>query len=540
MSAIKLYNSKSEALYFKDSKRNSFYEFGGIQLLPKTTYTQKSSGIELGNRYSVTAYSVDDNSYLGVVSITNVKEELNGDEVYADSTSIRVDNTALRVDSYLTGNLYWSIISESDFGNELLYLKFTYNGESYYSSPLYITALDEDRVTKFTYKDLASNEYQSIGLKTWFRQKSRQSELTVYYESSTKNTVTQNVKTNNLELYESEFMSMDDLIMTAEILESPYLYAENRKYSLFESVKIPELTQQENFGKIKFTLAPNKITTPTTSLSISELTYSSFRYIGQVLSEGNVLGTSYGVVYGTSKNPTIFSSTKILENKLLFTNVISGLSQNTTYYIRTYATNETGTYYGTESFVTTLEASVVIGTQTWSLFNLDVATYRNGDTVPQVTDPTAWGTLTTGAWCWYDNSSSNGTTYGKLYNWYAVNDSRGLAPVGYHIPTATEFNTLSTFLGGNTISGGKMKATGTSLWYPPNTGATNSSGFTGVPSGQRDFSGGFTNIQEYMFTWSKTDSGGNAAFYSLSTDNASLYTANSDKKYGMAVRLIKD
>jgi hypothetical protein len=257
MSAIKLYNSKSEALYFKDSQRNSFYEFGGIQLLPNTTYTQKSSGVELGNMYSVSAYSVDDDSYLGMIAITNVSEEINGDEIYADSTSLYVDNTSLRVDSYLTGNLYWSINSALDFGNELLYLKFTYNGNIYYSNPFYITALDEDRTTKFTYKDLASNQYQSIGLKTWFRQKSRQSELTTYYESSTKNTVTQAIKTHNLEMYESEFMSIEDLIMTAEILESPYLYIESKRYSLFEAVKIPELTQQENFGKIKFTLAPN-------------------------------------------------------------------------------------------------------------------------------------------------------------------------------------------------------------------------------------------------------------------------------------------
>jgi hypothetical protein len=104
---------------------------------------------------------------------------------------------------------------------------------------------------------LASNQYEKIGLKTWFRQKSKQTELTTYYESSTGRTVNQAIKTKNLEMYESEFMSMEDLIMTAEILESPYLYIGSTRYYLFESVKIPELTQQENFGKIKFTLAVN-------------------------------------------------------------------------------------------------------------------------------------------------------------------------------------------------------------------------------------------------------------------------------------------
>jgi hypothetical protein len=257
MSAINLYAPKEEALYFKDSQRNQFYEFGGIQLIPNITYTQKSSGIELGNGYLVYAYSVDDNSYLGSIPIINISEEINGSEYYANSTVIYVNSTTIQVDTNANSELYWSINSSLDFGNELIYLKFANNESSYYTNPFYITALDEDRTTKFTYKDLASNQYQSVGLKTWFRQKSRQSELTTYYESSTKNTVTQAVKTQNLELYESEFMSMEDLIMTAEILESPYLQIGSRRYSLFEAVKIPELTQQEKFGKIKLTLAPN-------------------------------------------------------------------------------------------------------------------------------------------------------------------------------------------------------------------------------------------------------------------------------------------
>ena len=128
MSAINLYTTKAEALYFKDSQRNNFYEFGGIQLIPNNTYTQKSSGIELGNRYSVEVYSVDDNSYLGTLPITTISEEINGNEIYADSTSLYAYNTTLRVDSYLTGDLYWSVNPMQDFGNELLYLKLSYNG----------------------------------------------------------------------------------------------------------------------------------------------------------------------------------------------------------------------------------------------------------------------------------------------------------------------------------------------------------------------------------------------------------------------------
>lgn len=96
---------------------------------------------------------------------------------------------------------------------------------------------------------------------------------------------------------------------------------------------------------------------------------------------------------------------------------------------------------------------VKIGSQTWSTKNLDVSTYRNGDATPQVKNVTAWANLTTGAWCYYENQTENGTTYVKLYNWYAVNDARGLAPNGYHIPTDDEWTTLITYLGNNFTEG---------------------------------------------------------------------------------------
>ena len=111
MSAINLYTSKSAALYFRDSQINKFYEFGGIQLLPNNTYTQKSTGVELGNVYSVAAYSVDDDSYLGMVAITNVEEEINGNEYYANSTAIYVNSTTILTDTNATSELYWSFSS---------------------------------------------------------------------------------------------------------------------------------------------------------------------------------------------------------------------------------------------------------------------------------------------------------------------------------------------------------------------------------------------------------------------------------------------
>ena len=249
MSAIKLYTSKTDAFYFKNSKRNSFYEFGAIQLIPNTTYIQKIIGLVIGvNNYTVSAYKASDNSEINPSSfIANVTYPF-----LIDNQSLKIDNTSLKIDTNMNGFFYWSITPLVDFYNELIYLKFTNGVNTYYSNPFYMTALDEDKCTNITYKESLSSFEQSIGLKVWFRQKSRQSELTSYYETKTKNTVTQAIKSHNLDMYESEFMSMEDLIMTSDILESQYLAINGSRCYLFEAIKLPELTQQENFGKIKF------------------------------------------------------------------------------------------------------------------------------------------------------------------------------------------------------------------------------------------------------------------------------------------------
>ena len=251
MSAIKLYTSKTDAFYFKDSQRNNFYEFGAIQLIPNATYIQKIIGLVIGvNNYTVSAYKANDDSEINSSSfIANVTYPL-----LIDNQALKIDNTSLKIDTNMNGFFYWSINPLVDFYNELIYLKFTNGVNTHYSNPFYITALDEDKCTNITYKESLSSFEQSIGLKIWFRQKSRQSELTSYYETMTKNTVTHTVKSNNLDMYESEFMSMEDLIMTTDILESPYLNINGITVSLFEAIKLPELTQQENFGKIKFVI----------------------------------------------------------------------------------------------------------------------------------------------------------------------------------------------------------------------------------------------------------------------------------------------
>lgn len=185
---------------------------------------------------------------------------------------------------------------------------------------------------------------------------------------------------------------------------------------------------------------------------------------------------------------------------------------------------------------------VTIGTQVWTGCNLDVTTYRNGDPIPEVTDQATWESLTTGAWCYYDNDPLN-NEYGKMYNWYAVNDPRGLAPVGYHVPTDAEWTTLSTFLGGEAVAGSKLKQTGFCHWLTPNYAATDETGFTAFGGGYRYDVTGFNNLKEMGEFWSSTE-------YNITPETAwtrTLYYTSADiyrsfifKIQGMSVRLIKD
>jgi uncharacterized protein (TIGR02145 family) len=189
-------------------------------------------------------------------------------------------------------------------------------------------------------------------------------------------------------------------------------------------------------------------------------------------------------------------------------------------------------------------ASVVVCNQVWTVKNLDVTTYRNGDLIPQVTDPIVWNSLTTGAWCYYNNDPANGAVYGKLYNWYAVNDSRGLAPEGWHIATDEEWTILSDCLGGESVAGGKMKEMGTTHWAAPNTGATNSIGFTALPGGFRVAN--FDFMGQGGEWWSSTEDTGtippgiSAWYRNIDFSGAYIGRSNSIKTAGYSVRCIED
>jgi len=183
---------------------------------------------------------------------------------------------------------------------------------------------------------------------------------------------------------------------------------------------------------------------------------------------------------------------------------------------------------------------VTIGSQQWMRQNLNVATYRDGTVIPQVSDATAWSNLTTGAWCWYNNDAANGAIYGKLYNAYAVNNAKGLCPLGWRVPSDADWNTLASFLGGNSVAGGEMKST-SPLWSSPNTGATNSSGFTGLPGGIRHENGSFVELGFNGPWWSSTDVNGEGNhLYVVASGTSSIFNVFLPFKYAISVRCIKE
>lgn len=241
---INIFRSKTEAFYFKNSQQNRFYAFTGVQLLP--------------------------NNPLKYIQVTDTPNGLNLEDWSVNVVNMCTDEktditpyfTVEKLTNSLNGNpqFYWSLENVPfDFGYELIYLEITQAmGETFYSQPFLLTEIDSEKTTQFHYKTKKSEPYQSIGVQTWFRNITRNEELTQYYEASTRNTVTQAVKVNKLEKHFTELMSLDILNHISDILICPYLYLNQIRISLFEAPKFPEVTNQENFGKMEFIVSPNK------------------------------------------------------------------------------------------------------------------------------------------------------------------------------------------------------------------------------------------------------------------------------------------
>ena len=174
--------------------------------------------------------------------------------------------------------------------------------------------------------------------------------------------------------------------------------------------------------------------------------------------------------------------------------------------------------------------------------NLATTKYNDGTSIPYVTDNSSWSSLTTPAYCWYNNDQSTyGSTYGILYNWYAVNTGN-LCPEGWHVPDDTEWQALVTYLGGNSPAGGKLKETGTTHWSSPNGGATNETGFTALPGGHRNTDGTFNNLSLFCYLWSASDAdnGTKGESWNTSWQDAYIWPVDADKKEGHSIRCVKD
>jgi uncharacterized protein (TIGR02145 family) len=183
---------------------------------------------------------------------------------------------------------------------------------------------------------------------------------------------------------------------------------------------------------------------------------------------------------------------------------------------------------------------VTIGKQVWMSENLNVDKFRNGDPILEAKTDKEWkkaGENGVPAWCYYNNNPDNGVRYGKLYNWFAVNDPRGLAPEGWKIPSDEDWTRLTDFLGGEIVAGKKMKST---EFWADNKG-TDESGFSGLPGGDRNSNGKFFRVGKYGYWWSSTESSPNTAWnHYLSCDYGSVFRIYYNKADGFSVRCLRD
>ena len=183
---------------------------------------------------------------------------------------------------------------------------------------------------------------------------------------------------------------------------------------------------------------------------------------------------------------------------------------------------------------------VLIGTQIWMVENLKTTRYNDGSKILVVSDSATWTHLTIPGYCWYMNDPANKAIYGALYNGYTVNTGK-LAPVGWHVPADTDWTTLTTYLGGDAVAGGKLKEVCTAHWFSPNTGADDRFGFTALPGGFRDYNGQFSNAGYNGFWWSSTDSAASSVwYYNLVNSHGGAIRGIDDKGNGFSVRCVLD
>jgi uncharacterized protein (TIGR02145 family) len=289
-----------------------------------------------------------------------------------------------------------------------------------------------------------------------------------------------------------------------------------------------------------------------TTAEVTNIMVRSARGGGSINDDGGSSISERGICWSTSHNPTTSSNNSSNGSGTgVYTGNLTLLQPNTIYYIRAYAINYFGTWYGNEVNFKTFAVedidgivynSVTIGTQVWLKENLRTSKFNDGEAIPLVTDKAEWAALTTPGYCWFDNDAvTYKNAYGGLYNWYAVNKGN-LCPTGWHVPTNLEWTTLADFLGGPYVAGGKLKETGTEHWSSPNIGATNETQFTALGGGGRSYDGIYNNFGIYGCWWSSSvSSPATLSFYRYIIFN-DIYLAINHflQATGFSVRCVKD
>ena len=285
-----------------------------------------------------------------------------------------------------------------------------------------------------------------------------------------------------------------------------------------------------------------------TTNSVTTITDTSAVSGGNISSDGGSAITARGIVWNKTGNPIVGTDsirTDASSTAGSYTLNLGNLNSGITYYVRAYAINVIGTSYGNQLTFTTLPVLDTIGNQyttitingeEWFRENLKTNRYANGDTIENVPTPGDWGLRTSGAWAYYNNDISNNSNFGKLYNWYAVSDVRGLCPTGWHVATDADWTSLSANYGTDAVAGKELKAT--ALWTTPNTN-TNSSGFGALPGGGRG-SLNFGDLFNKGFWWTNTAYSSAAWARRMEFSSNTLIRYSEDTKYGFSVRCVKD
>lgn len=323
-------------------------------------------------------------------------------------------------------------------------------------------------------------------------------------------------------------------------------------------------------NEITFESAPIQTAVVTTD-PVSSVRSASAVSGGFVNSTGGASITAKGICWSTATGPTLEDPhTMDGTGDEHYMSQLTGLSGNTTYFVRAYTTNIAGTAFGNElSFKTFSDSAAVvlfnpilfnpqltygtimdydwntyktiqIGTQIWMAENLKATSFNNGEQIANLSEEAIWTDYPLDAFCWYDNDIAFKTNYGSLYNWHAIKTGK-LCPTGWHVPSSEDFNSLITYLGGENGADGKLKETGTVHWLSPSTAANNESGFSALPGGYLS-SGEFMSFRIAGYWWSSSENDSESASYMLLEYNngtAGVEPAGL-KTTGMSVRCIKD